>query len=78
MSKRGYFGSFGGQFVPELLMPALVELEEAFQQYRRDADFQKELFDLYKNYAGRPTPLYYASNLVAKLGGPRIATRLLA
>ncbi len=66
MHKRGYFGAFGGQFVPELLMPALIDLEQAFNRFRRDTEFQKELFDLYKNYAGRPTPLYEARNLSKK------------
>jgi tryptophan synthase beta chain len=72
MRNRGYFGSFGGQFVPELLMPALIELEEAFAHYNRDEGFQSELADLLKNYAGRPTPLYFARNLTSKYHGAKI------
>ena len=72
MRNRGYFGAFGGQYVPELLMPALIDLEEAFNKFRRDEEFQQELFDLYKNYAGRPTPLYEARNLSEKTGLCRI------
>ncbi len=72
MKSRGYFGSFGGQFVPELLMPALIELEQAFDTYRRDPEFQNELFAMYKNYAGRPTPLYEAKNLSRRCGGARL------
>ncbi len=71
-NKAGHFGRFGGRFVPETLMPALLELEEAYQQIRRQADFRRELADLLRQYVGRPTPLYFASRLTAALGGPRI------
>jgi tryptophan synthase beta chain len=60
MRNRGYFGDFGGQFVPELLMPALLELEEAFIHYFSQASFQEEWNDLLIHYGGRPTPIYFA------------------
>ncbi len=72
MRNRGYFGQFGGQFVPELLMPALIELEETFNHYHQDRAFQEELANLLKNYAGRPTPLYFAQNLTRKTGGAKL------
>lgn len=68
MNKKGYFGQFGGQFVPELLYPALTELEKAFEAIKRDRNFKKELDYLLKNFAGRPTPLYFAANISQKLG----------
>jgi len=63
MEKVGYFGPFGGQFIPEILRPALIELETAYSDLQYDTQFQKELKNDLKNYAGRPTPLYYAKNL---------------
>ncbi len=69
---RGYFGSYGGRFVPETLMPALKELEEAFKESQRDKEFQRELIHLQKTYIGRPTPLYFARRLTEHLGGARI------
>jgi tryptophan synthase beta chain len=66
--ERGRFGSFGGRFVPETLMTALGELEEAYLQARDDPDFQRELSDLLRDYAGRPTPLYFASKLSQRCG----------
>jgi len=72
MRKRGYFGNFGGQFVPELLMPALIELEEAYEYYSNDKAFRAELDHLLTHYAGRPTPIFYAQNLTRKAGGSRI------
>lgn len=59
----GRFGQFGGKYVPETLMPALFELEAAFQEYSQDPTFQTELQHLLKNYVGRPTPLYFAERL---------------
>ena len=61
--RDGKFGKFGGKFVPETLIPALAELEEAYNRFKRDKDFKDELNYYLKNYAGRPTPLYLASNL---------------
>ncbi|WP_457614546.1 tryptophan synthase subunit beta [Methanopyrus sp.] len=65
---NGYFGEYGGRFVPETLMPALEELEDAFKEAREDPGFWEELDELWRKYAGRPTPLYYARNLSRKLG----------
>lgn len=63
--RLGRFGKFGGKYVPETLMPALLELEQAFHQYRQDPDFQQELQGLLKDYVGRPSPLYFAERLSA-------------
>src|SRR5437764_1895393 len=68
----GRFGAFGGRYVPETLMAALEELEQAYGKARRDAKFRRELEYLYRQYAGRPTPLYFARRLTEKLGGARI------
>src|SRR5579864_2053398 len=68
----GHFGPYGGRFVPEILMAPLQELEEAYIAARLDPSFQAELQDLLANYAGRPTPLYYAKRLSETLGGARI------
>ena len=67
--KRGHFGPFGGRYVPEPLMPALFELEEAYRRFKRDRTFKKELDFYLKTYVGRPTPLYPARKLAATLGG---------
>lgn len=69
---RGYFGKYGGRFVPETLMSALLELESVFNECRQDKEFQEELRFLQKTYIGRPTPLYLASRLSSELGGARI------
>lgn len=66
----GRFGKFGGKYVPETLMPALFELEAAFEQYRNDPDFQQELQQLLKDYVGRPSPLYFAERLTAHYTKP--------
>jgi tryptophan synthase beta chain len=65
---KGRFGEFGGRFVPETLMPALEELEAAYAEVRRDPAFHEELSGYLKSYVGRPTPLYHAARLSAKLG----------
>ncbi|WP_425387454.1 tryptophan synthase subunit beta [Desulfovirgula thermocuniculi] len=70
--ERGYFGPFGGRFVPETLMPALEELAAAYQEARQDPSFWKELDYYLVHYAGRPTPLYFARRLTAQCGGARI------
>jgi tryptophan synthase beta chain len=70
--RKGYFGIYGGRFVPETLMPALKELEEAFLKSKKDKEFQKELNCLQKTYIGRPTPLYFARRLTEHLGGAKI------
>ena len=66
--KKGYFGDFGGRFVPELLMPPLMELEEAMKDILPSEAFRNGLDDLLKNYAGRETPLTFCPGLSAKLG----------
>ena len=70
--KRGYFGNYGGRFAPETLMPALDELQKAYEASRKDREFQKELVHLHKTYIGRPTPLYFARRLTESLGGAKI------
>ncbi len=69
---KGHFGQYGGRFVPETLMPALIELEAAYKKYSKESGFLNELRALQKDFIGRPTPLYYARNLSARLGGPKI------
>lgn len=69
MKKLGKFGKYGGVFVPETLVPALEELENAYFRFvKKDKKFKTELFQILKDYAGRPTPLYFAKNLSQKLG----------
>jgi tryptophan synthase beta chain len=70
--QRGHFGPYGGRYVPEVLMAPIEELETAYLAAREDPAFQSELADLLHNYAGRPTPLYYARRLSEKLRGARI------
>jgi len=70
--ERGHYGEFGGRYVPETLMPAILELERAYARWRRDPDFLAELDALYRGYAGRPTMLYFAGRLTEKVGGARI------
>src|SRR5688572_27825976 len=69
---RGHFGRFGGRFVPETLMTPLIELEKAYHAARRDRAFQRRLGALLTDYAGRPTPLYFAARLSEHCGGARI------
>lgn len=69
---RGYFGEFGGRFVPETLVPALDELTAAYREAMADPAFQGRLLDLQRTYTGRPTPITYAARLTEKLGGARI------
>ena len=68
----GRFGPYGGRYVPETLMVPLFELERAYEAAKSDASFQAQFHSLLKNFAGRPTPLQFASRLTEKLGGPRI------
>jgi tryptophan synthase beta chain len=68
----GKFGKYGGSFVPEVLMAAIKELEEAYAHAKQDPSFEKELAYYLSEYAGRPTPLYYAENLTRKVGGAKI------
>ncbi len=69
---KGHFGQYGGRFVPETLMPALIELEKAYKKYRRNKEFLDELRSLQRDFIGRPTPLYHAKNLTELLGGAKI------
>jgi tryptophan synthase beta chain len=70
--ENGRFGEFGGRYIPETLMSALYELEEAYARYKSDPEFQAELSGLLNHYAGRPSLLYYAGNLTDRAGGARI------
>ena len=69
---RGYFGTFGGRYVPETLMAPLAELAKAYDKLSSRRRFRRELDELLHDYAGRPTPLYFAANLTAELGGARV------
>src|SRR5262245_34766538 len=70
--ERGYYGEFGGRFVPETLIPALDELTAAYREAMADPEFQSRLADLQRTYTGRPTPITYAARLSEHLGGARI------
>ncbi|MCB6610806.1 tryptophan synthase subunit beta [[Clostridium] symbiosum] len=69
---NGRFGIHGGQYMPETLMNAVIELEEAYNHYKDDPQFNRELTDLLNNYAGRPSRLYYARRMTEDLGGAKI------
>lgn len=69
---QGHFGEFGGRFAPEMLIPALEELEEAYKKAKKDLEFEKEFLSLCQTYSGRPTPLTLAENLTKQLGGAKI------
>ncbi|MEI0538459.1 tryptophan synthase subunit beta [Brachyspira pulli] len=75
-SQKGFFGKFGGRFVPEALEKLLIELEEAFNHYINNKDFLSELEELRADFIGRPTPLMYAKNLSEKIGGAKIYVKL--
>ncbi|MCD8337691.1 MAG: tryptophan synthase subunit beta [Lachnospiraceae bacterium] len=68
----GRFGIHGGQYIPETLMNAVIELEEAYNHYKDDPEFNRELTELFNNYAGRPSRLYYAERMTKDLGGAKI------
>jgi tryptophan synthase beta chain len=70
--ERGYWGEFGGRFVPETLMSPIEELTDAYFAVREDVDFQREFLNLLQDFSGRPTPLFYAKRLSEKLGGAKI------
>ena len=70
--RHGYFGEFGGQFMPETLMNAIIELEAAYETYKNDPEFIKELEDLHVSYTGRPSLLYFAEQMTKDLGGAKI------
>lgn len=69
---KGRYGIHGGQYMPETLMNAVLELEEAYDKYSKDPQFKKELADLYRDYAGRPSMLYYAERMTKDLGGAKV------
>ena len=69
---RGRFGIHGGQYIPETLMNAVIELEEAYNHYKNDPEFNRELTELFNNYAGRPSRLYFAKKMTEDLGGAKI------
>lgn len=68
----GHFGQFGGKYAPEVLMPALTELEQAYARYKDDPEFLAELRDLEQHYVGRATPLYFAESMTREMGGARV------
>ncbi|MCD6583035.1 MAG: tryptophan synthase subunit beta [Desulfuromusa sp.] len=70
--ERGHFGKYGGRYVAETLMPALLELEKAYTEARQDPEFQREFKYYLKHYVGRPSPLYFAERLTKELGGAKI------
>ena len=70
--RKGRFGAYGGQYIPETLMNAVIELDEAYQHYKNDPAFQSELKELLNNYAGRPSRLYFARKMTRELGGAKI------
>jgi len=72
INKEGHFGSFGGRYVPEILVPIMDELRDAFFEATEDASFVKDLQKLHRTYTGRPTPLYHCQNLSVQLGGAQI------
>ena len=69
---NGRFGIHGGQYIPETLMNAVIELEEAYNHYKDDPEFNRELTELLNEYAGRPSRLYYAKKMTEDLGGAKI------
>ncbi len=72
MTEKGRFGVHGGQYIPETLMNAVIELEEAYNRYKDDPEFNRELTELFNQYAGRPSLLYYAEKMTKDLGGAKI------
>lgn len=71
-NSKGRFGKHGGQYMPETLMNAVIELEEAYNHYKDDPEFNRELTELFNEYAGRPSRLYFAEKLTKELGGAKI------
>lgn len=69
---KGRFGVYGGQYIPETLMNAVIELEEAYNKYKEDPEFVQEFQELLANYVGRPSILYYADRMTKDLGGAKI------
>ncbi|MGN1092392.1 MAG: pyridoxal-phosphate dependent enzyme, partial [Monoglobaceae bacterium] len=72
INPKGRFGIHGGQYIPETLMNAIIELEQAYEHYKNDGEFNRELTQLLDEYAGRPSRLYYAEKMTKDLGGAKI------
>ena len=72
MNKIGRFGEYGGQYVPEIVMNAVNELNEAYETYKNDPEFLAQLRQLYRDYANRPSLLYYAEKMTKDLGGAKV------
>ncbi|MBR2347996.1 MAG: tryptophan synthase subunit beta, partial [Candidatus Methanomethylophilaceae archaeon] len=70
--ENGRFGEFGGQYVPEALMNAVLELQEAYGKYINDSEFLNDLQEMNRKYTGRPSPLYFAERMTEDLGGAKI------
>ena len=70
--ERGHFGIFGGRYVPETLMPLVLDVERAYAAARADPDFQRDFDDRLRHYVGRPSPLYFAERMTDELAGPKI------
>ena len=71
-NEKGYFGSFGGRYVSETLMPLILEVEKEYDKIKTDNNFKKELDHYMKTYVGRPSPLFFAERITKDLGGPKI------
>jgi len=71
-NEKGYWGKFGGRYVPETLIPVLNEVNSAYTSFKKDTNFNKELMELLEKYVGRPTPLYFAKKLTQRLGGAKV------
>ncbi len=71
-NRSGHFGKYGGRYISETLMPAVLDLDEAYRRFKRDPEFKAELNHYLREYAGRPTPLYFAERLTEKVGGAKI------
>ena len=72
VENKGRFGIHGGQYIPETLMNAVIELEEAYDHYKKDPEFNRELDELLQEYAGRPSRLYFAKKITEDLGGAKV------
>ena len=72
VQRKGRYGEHGGQYIPEILMNAVLEVEAAYEKYKNDPDFVAELEELQVNYTGRPSILYYAKHMSEDLGGAKI------
>ena len=71
-NEKGYFGTFGGRYVSETLMPLILEVEKEYNKIKNDKNFKKELNHYMETYVGRPSPLFYAQRITKDLGGPKI------